>query len=421
MSQADNPTQFQIRRITVDGRDIKGLLVELDYYESIYLPASGGSMTIMDSAHAGFIEEQQIEFIEDFEFDITNAEGESIQFKGVLNGLRNEVAKQQMKEYVIDFTSKPVRTNEQERVVKRFKNKNPKNVIEEMVKLIDGKMDKTTGSGEPMNFVGNRRRPTDIIKYVCAEGLSGKSSVSDPQDTDAKPQKKDIKGTTGFLCWETIDGYRFAPVKDILEGNAGNKTKEYTYKMQNVGESLSEAMTSIVSFEFQQIGDYQSHQRGGAFRNKLISFDLDTGLYCEFEQKDKQETSQKMADETKKPSRYFCRNLNNEKFEEECQPAQKNKYDQSRKCLSQNAVSQNNAPDSLGYFTVPLAPTIRAGDLFECKIYKVVGEGGSAGYDRKQSGKYVIKQVGHHFGGDGRAYTRLNTMRSTKQQNDASS
>ena len=94
MSQAQQPTQFQIKNITIDGEDIKGLLVNLDYYESIYIPASGGSLTIMDSSTAGFIEENQIEFIEEFEFNFTNAEGESIQFKGVLNGLRNEVAKQ---------------------------------------------------------------------------------------------------------------------------------------------------------------------------------------------------------------------------------------------------------------------------------------------------------------------------------------
>jgi hypothetical protein len=67
----------------------------------------------------------------------------------------NEVAKQQMKMYTIDFTSKPVRKNEQEFVVKRFKNKQPKNIVSEMIELIEGKEDKITGSGEPMNFIGN--------------------------------------------------------------------------------------------------------------------------------------------------------------------------------------------------------------------------------------------------------------------------
>ncbi len=60
-------------------------------------------------------------------------------------------------------------------------------------------------------------------------------------------------------------------------------------RLQNDEESLSEAMTGIVSFEFEQIGDYQSHQRGGAFRNKLISYDMDKGIYAEFEQEEKEE------------------------------------------------------------------------------------------------------------------------------------
>ena len=205
-----------------------------------------------------------------------------------------------------------------------------------------------------------------------------------------------------------------------MEGSAGGQTKEFELKLMNKGESLSEAMSGIIDVQFEQIGDYQSHQRGGAFVNKLISVDLDKGLYAEFEQKEQSEASQKMKSETKDPSRYFVQVYQPERFENGDQKAQDNKYDQSRKNLSQNAVSQNNAPDTMGYFTLPLSPTIRAGDEFKCKINKV-SSGSNAGYDRKHSGKYVVKQVGHHFGGDGNAYTRLNTMRSTKQQNDASS
>ena len=75
MSNAEQPTQFQIKNMTVEGQDIKGLLVSLDYYENIYIPANGGSVTIMDSATAGFIEENDIEFIEEFEFSFSNADG----------------------------------------------------------------------------------------------------------------------------------------------------------------------------------------------------------------------------------------------------------------------------------------------------------------------------------------------------------
>lgn len=422
MSNADQPTQFTIDKIEIEGRDIKGLLVSLEYYESIFIPATGGTLTIMDSSKAGFIEENNIEFIEDFSFSFQNANGETLEFEGKLNGLRNEMFKQQLKEYCIDYTSKPVRKNEQEFVTERFKNKNPKNVVEDMVKLMGGNLDsKGGGSGEPMNFIGNRRRPTDIIRYVCTHGLSGKSSVEDPQASNPEPQTKKIKGTTGFLCWGIQnDKYRFASVKDVMEGSAGEETEEYEYKMMNHGESLQEAMTSIMDIQFKQIGDYQSHQRGGAFNNVLVSFDLDKGLYAEFTQKDDSESTSKQREETERPSRYFSRCYQPEAMQNECSKAPENKWDQSRKCLSQNAVSQNTAVDTLGYFTIAPTFKIQAGDVFKCKVNKVYSEG-TGGYDKKHSGKYIVKSVGHHFGGDGRAYTRLNTMRSTKQQNDASS
>ena len=421
MSTAEQPNQYEVQKISVDGRDIKGIFVELDYYESLYIPASGGTLTILDSSKAGFIEENNIEFIEDFEFSFTNAMGESLEFKGKLNGLKNEMYKQQLKLYAIDYTSEPVRKNEQNFVVQRFKNEKPKKIIEDMVDLMGGQMDKSSSSGgEPMNFLGNRRRPTDIIRYVCTHGLSGKSSVEDPSPNQPDPQEKKMKGTTGFLCWETIDGYRFSSVKDIMEGNAGNETEEFEYRLQNHGETLEEAMKGIIDVQFQQIGDYQSHQRGGAFINVLTSFDMDKGIYAEFEQKDQEESTGKMKEETKKPTRYFNQVYVPECFQNECQKAQENKWDQSRKFLSQNAVSQNTAPDTLGQFTLAPSLKIRAGDVFKCKVYKVYSEG-SGGFDKKHSGKYVVKQVGHHFLNDGSAYTRLNTMRSTKQQNDASS
>lgn len=423
MSQFEQPTQFKCQSMTIDGQDVSQIYSELSYYENIYTPAMGGSVIIMDSSTAGFIEENQIEFIEDFEFSFTNANGESLDFKGKLNGLRNEAAKQQLKLYTIDFTSEPVRKNEQEFVIKKFKNEKPKSVVEEMVELIGGQMDKTGSSGgEPMNFLGNRRRPTDIIKFVCTHGLSGKSSSDNRQKNNPEPEKKKMRGTTGFLCWETADGYRFASTKEVMDGDGGNDTEEYSYQLQNHGLSLQEAMTSVIDVNFLQIGDYQSHQRGGAFINKLISFDLDTLLYTEFEQKDQEEATGKMKQETKKPTRYFNKPYQPERFEPECQPAQDNKWDQSRRYLSQNAVSQNTAPDTLGNFTIPPGLEIRAGDTFKCKIYKVTSDQTSSGFDRKHSGKYIVKSVVHHFNSATmQSFTTLNTMRSTKQQNDASS
>ena len=46
-----------------------------------------------------------------------------------------------------------------------------------MVEKIGGDLDKVNGQGLPMSFNGNRKRPTEIIKYVLTHGVSGKSSA----------------------------------------------------------------------------------------------------------------------------------------------------------------------------------------------------------------------------------------------------
>jgi len=83
-----DPTQFENNELTIDGQDVRGLLLSLSIYEDIYKPVVTGNIVIIDSDGAGFIEEYQIEFIETIKFAFTNAGGETLEFEGVLNGLR---------------------------------------------------------------------------------------------------------------------------------------------------------------------------------------------------------------------------------------------------------------------------------------------------------------------------------------------
>ena len=64
---------------------------------------------------------------------------------------------------------------------------------------------------------------------------------------------------------------------------------------------------------------------------------------------------------------------------------------------------------------------MKAGDSFKCQVNKIKGERAQGGPDKKHSGKYVIQAVAHHFFSDGRAYTKVKTIRSTIQQDESSS
>ena len=72
-----DPTQFQIDTISIDGNDVIGLFSSISIFENIYSPVIPGSIVIMDSDGARFIEEYDIEFIEEIEFSFKNANDET--------------------------------------------------------------------------------------------------------------------------------------------------------------------------------------------------------------------------------------------------------------------------------------------------------------------------------------------------------
>ena len=410
-------TQYEVGSITIDGKDVAGLFQMLSIYENLSSPVITGNIQLLDTDGNDFIYKNDIEGSEEIELNFTNAKGDELEFKGVLNGLRNKSSDMGKTLYTFDFTSPQVRKNEETFVVKRFKEA-PKDIIEEMIEKLGGETDKIEGEGLPMNFLGSRKRPTDIIRYVITHGVTQEGNSEAPDS--GKKQDEKSKGTTGFMCWQTLGGYRFNSVDNILKGEGGEDVGELTYKLQNKGDSLEEGMESIFEYDFKQIGDIQTKMRSGGFRNVNISFDMDKGIYKEFEYDGEKNMTDKQKEAVTKPTRYIFKPYVNEGYENNCNKAQANKYDQSRRYASQNAARQNTFADQFGQFTLPPRFDIKAGDHFQARIPKVQGEK-EAGYNEKHSGRYVISQVGHHFFAEGKAYTKVKTVRSTIQQDEYSS
>ena len=278
-----------------------------------------------------------------------------------------------------------------------------------------------------MNYLGSRKRPRDIIEYVCTHGLTQEAQATKNEGST----KETAKGTTGFLCWQTLDQdkFKFESIKDILDGKAGEEHKDFKTQLANRSLSMDESMKSIVQYEFQQIGDYQTKLRSGAFYSKNVSFDMDTGEYKEYEYenilnmtpKQKEAIDKVFKDSKTNFTRVFMKPISNQKFTNDCPIAQPLTGDQSRGYLAQNSGGQNTFNDQVGTFTFYPQFKFHAGDILDCKIAQVKDENkAQGGYDKKHSGRYVMKSVGHTFFADGRAYTKVSTIRSTVQQDDDS-
>ncbi len=194
---------------------------------------------------------------------------------------------------------------------------------------------------------------------------------------------------------------------------------------------MDDAMRSILQVQFKQIGDFQTKLRSGAFYSKNVSFDMDTGIYKEFNYEnvanmtDKQQEAVqeifKSANKNELYTRVYSKPVTNQKFTNSCQIAMPLTGDQSRGYINQNSGGQNTFSDQTGQFTFYPQLTFRAGDLLDCEIVKVKDEYSDGGFDKKHSGKYIMQAVAHHFFNDGKAYTKVKTIRSTIQQDEESS
>ena len=110
--ELDHPAKVKMNEVIINGVDVLGLFVSIEIFENIFIGGVTGSIVIMDNDGISFIEDQNLEFIEDISFSFENISGDQIKFEGQMNGLRNEFTAQQIKMYTIDFTSKSVRNNE---------------------------------------------------------------------------------------------------------------------------------------------------------------------------------------------------------------------------------------------------------------------------------------------------------------------
>ena len=415
------PTDYRINQIDIDGKSVVPLFLEIEIFENIFLGGVTGSITLTESDAAGYLEED-IQFVESIQFSFTNANGEELVFDGYLNGLRNKVVKPPISIYTIDFCSKSVRMNEMIFVTRRFKDENPEDIASKMVeKLVPNSKINSIGNGVAMNFIGSRRKPLQIMKYVLSHAISEKSDATNEQDKDSVDEES--KGTCGFLFWETLDGYRFAAVDDLLEGNEYTNHSKFKLNVNKKSLPMKEAMLSIISYEFPHLGDFQSKLRSGAFKSKLISFDIDTGNYKEYTydaSNEKNVTTDKQYDLVKEVTRYVYKLYNNERMQVDCKKAKNDDYDQSRKNIQQSMARQNSFVDQHGRLILSPQYTIRAGDSIDILISKISSDDTPSKENKKHSGRYVCKQISHHIFSTQKSYTKVGLIRSSNQPDEDS-
>jgi hypothetical protein len=251
-----------VSQCTVNGTDIRALVVKLDYFESIYETAASSNISVNDAS--GFHDSAKLKGGEDVDLAFGNREGGTIRmkFKTGLVGDRTRV-KDNQDIYELTCVPQEFLENNSKSIVKAYEGEK----ISEMVKkwhddyIKDSstiKKDLTTNEESEGNatYHGTGRSPVTAIRWGAKEAKSAKAKASN------------------YVYFHDRDGYHFKTIDSML--SEGDKYT-LTYAMQNIGGAGSDPQLNIIAFEQQKDFNTVNSRYNGADSDHWYYFDPTTG------------------------------------------------------------------------------------------------------------------------------------------------
>ncbi len=378
--------------------------------QSIYngLPLRGGerlSMKILDQGKTGEGEEKK-------GLDFSNPEKYLF-----VSSITQVLQEEQRESFLLNLVSREAITNETTRVYKRYRGRISDTVRKILTDPLIGlnvdksKLNKIVESTKgSYDFVGNLRKPFSTLISLASKSIPNKSG-------DA---------TAGFVFFQTQDGFQFSSIDSLIKQkskatytytdvNESSITKNNDYKIlqytvdknQNLIENLRMGTYSFrrlsfnpLSFQFKQevynYGDKNSGKKNDRMNN-LGTKELQLPKISD----DSKLTLDQLP--TRTVSQIVDVGASTTVSKDDNYPA--DKYQ------GQNVVRYNLLMTQSVSMTVPCNTDLKAGDIITCLFPKISREDKNE-YDSEESGKYMIKELCHHFEAK-RSFTSMTLVRDT--------
>ena len=410
--------------------DLKLGTISFDYYENLFSPTITAKVRVFNTGDTVAVEgEKERQSIynglplrggERLSFKILDhgKTGKGDEKKGldftdptqnlIVSSIVDVISENQRESFQLNLVSREAITNETSRVFKKYSAKISASVETILTDpRIGFKLDKSKydidSTTNDYKFIGNLRKPFTVLVWLAAKSV---------------PDKSEDK-TAGFLFFQTQDGFKFKSI-DSLTKQDSKATYTYTEinessigknndfnilnysvdKNQNLLEQLRLGTFASVRFTFDPI-DFEMKQRPFKFDeagidklgNKIILPNIS-------------EESEKTLSDI--PSRAFSSVIDRGTLDPD---VSKSENSDPTKNLAQAAMRYNTLTSQLLSITVPCNTDLRAGDIITCKFPKISRED-SERFDSETSGKYMIRELCHHFDPD-RSFTSMKLVRDS--------
>lgn len=425
---AASVTSLTYRTITItssNGKqvDLTNQTLFVDYYEDILSPCVTADIQLASTysiynglpIRGGERVDIEIETYSGVFSRLNNYSMYVYKVSGIVNDGQSEYC-------TIHLCSREALTNETARVQKKYE----KSPIDEHVKAIlndvletkkfkSENIEKTSNS---YSFIGTMKKPFHVLTWLCPKGM--------PSNSSSGKNGNKAKGVGGYLFYENQEGFNFRSIDSLVsstKSQSGNTSREsipvYTYTSVTQAGDPAENFR-VMNYNVEKNINLQKALRVGMYSNITYFYDLYKNRidYAEYNLDEEIKSKSKLGgsnsipipeDFKGRPSRILFRSLDAGVYN----PNGKDKEESGRDVADMaKSFSRYNLlfTQSLNMI-VPMNINLVAGGLIIAQFQKVEPSENKE-VDPQQSGKYLIKEVRHHFEA-GQSVTSLKLVRDS--------
>ena len=403
---AVSPSKYNRIELQKKGKkpvELKGGVVSVDYYESLYSPTVTANVMYVDAG--GNLEDDKnkltsvkealpITGLEDLFFNITNETGE-LKFlkKDAFKVSKAPVMTRESNKQAVllSVVSPQLKQNNDDPIFDKNKGKisdTVKKILKEKLKISNDKLDiEPTQNG--YNFLGKGRGGLDLVLDLC------KRSVP-------------VKGDAGFFFYQTKSGFKFKSISELV-----SQKPEFTlvyfggFKQDNTDGSGNDNKIMIPP-RFEKDQDVMKALKGGVYRSRNIFFDPRTFCYEEitYDISAKEGIKKTLggappfADDVKSFTKTFHHILD------------VGSLDSNPSTKINNDPRDWQASSQVVHIQIPCNLKLEAGNVIKMEIESTSANKEEGAKDEQQSGNYLILNLCHDFT-DRRSITSLTLVRDT--------
>ena len=411
---AVSPSKYNRIELQKKGKksvELKGGVVSVDYYESLYSPTVTANVMYVDAG--GNLEDDKnkltsvkealpITGLEDLFFNITNETGE-LKFlkKDAFKVSKAPVMTRESNRQAVllSVVSPQLKQNNDDPIFDKYMGKisdTVKKILKEKLKISNDKLDiEPTKNG--YNFLGKGRGGLDLVLDLC------KRSVP-------------VKGDAGFFFYQTKSGFKFKSINELI-----SQKPEFTlvyfggFKQDNTEDNNDNKIMMPPRFEKDQ--DVIKSLKGGVYRSRNIFFDPRTFCYEEvtYDISAKEGIKKTLggappfADDVKSFTKTFHHILDVGSLDSN--PSTKINND-PRDWQASSVMRYNLLHSQVVHIQIPCNLKLEAGNVIKMEIESTSANKEEGAKDEQQSGNYLILNLCHHFT-DRRSITSLTLVRDT--------